>query len=131
MKLHANARTCSHCRSLIVSRVTDDGQTYRAVATTFRVTKTTVRKWVRRFQADGAAGLTDRSSRPHRIPRQYLQPGPKLHDAVFSLLHTPPSEHGFNRTTWKLSDLRNTLRAQGVVSTWRHINAVIKDAGYR
>ena len=25
MKLHANARTCSHCRSLIVSRVTDDG----------------------------------------------------------------------------------------------------------
>jgi len=131
MKLHANARTCSHCRSLIVSRVRDDGQTSRAVATAFRVTESTVRKWLRRFQAEGATGLIDRSSRPHRIARRYLQPGKELHDAVFSLLHTPPSERGFNRTTWKLSDLRNTLRAQGVVSTQRHINVVIKNAGYR
>jgi len=114
MKLHANARTCSHCRSLILSRVTDDGHTPRAVATAFRVTERTVRKWLSRFQAEGAAGLIDRSSRPHRIARRYIQPGKELHDAVFSLLHTPPSEHGFNRTTWKLSDLRNTLRAQGV-----------------
>ena len=38
-----------------------------------------------------------------------MQPGKELHDAVFSLLHTPPSEHGFNRTTWKLSDLGNIL----------------------
>ena len=57
MKLHANARTCSHCRSLIVGRVTDDGQTPRAVATDFRVSERTVRKWLRRFQADGLAGL--------------------------------------------------------------------------
>lgn len=131
MKLHANARTCSHCRSLIVSRVTDDGHTPRAVASAFRVTERTVRKWLSRFQAEGVAGLMDRSCRPHRIARQYVQPGKRLHDAVFSLLHTPPSEHGFNRTSSKLSDLRNTLRAQGVVSTQRHINAVIKGAGYR
>jgi transposase len=131
MKLHANARTCSHCRSVIVSRITDDGHTSRAVATAFRVTERTVRKWLSRFQAEGAAGLMDRSSRPHRIARRYIQPGKELHDAVFSLLHSPPNEHGFNRTTWKLSDLRNTLRAQGVVSTQRHINAAIKGAGYR
>ena len=131
MKLHANARTCSHCRSLIVGRVADDGKTPRAVATDFRVSERTVRKWLRRFQADGLAGLTDRSCRPHHIARRDLQPGKELHDAVFSLLHTPPSEHGFNRTTWKLSELRNTLRAQGIVSTQRNINAVIKSAGYR
>jgi transposase len=59
MKLHANARTCSLCRSLIVSRVSDDGQTSRAVATAFRVTESTVRKWLRRFQAEGATGLID------------------------------------------------------------------------
>jgi len=50
---------------------------------------------------------------------------------VFSLLHAPPSEHGFNRTTGKLSELRNALRAQGIVSTQRNINSVIKSAGYR
>lgn len=131
MRLHANARTCSHCRSLIVSRVSDDGQTARAVATAFRVSERTVRKWLERFRADGVAGLKDRSCRPHRIARRYLQPGRELNNAVFSLLHTPPSEHGFNRTTWKLSELRDTLRAQGIVSTQRNISVVIKSAGYR
>jgi transposase len=131
MKRHANARTCSHCRSLIVSRVTDDGETSRAVATAFRVSERTVRKWLKRFHAEGPTGLTDRSCRPHRIARRYLQPGKELHDAVFALLHTPPNDHGFNRTTWKLSELRNTLRAQGTISTQRSISAVIKNAGYR
>src|SRR5437868_4632907 len=90
MKRHANARTCFHCRSLIVSRVADDGQTPSAVATAFRVSNRTVRKWLTRFHAHGPAGLTDRSCRPHHIARRYLQPGKELHDAVFSLLHTPP-----------------------------------------
>jgi transposase len=130
-KLHANARTCSHCRSLIVSRVTDDHQTPAAVATAFRVTERTVRKWVTRFRAAGPGGLVDRSCRPNRIARRYVQPAKDLHDAVFSVLHTPPSQHGFNRTTWKLADLRNVLRAQGTISTPRSISAVIKSAGYR
>jgi hypothetical protein len=50
---------------------------------------------------------------------------------VFSLLHTPPSQHGFNRTTWTLLDLYNTLRAQGARTTKRNLSAVIRRAGYR
>src|SRR5437879_940525 len=69
-------------------------------------------------------------SSPHRAA-QSAQPGEELHDAVFSLLRAPPNEHGFNRTTGKLSELRNTLRARRTVSTQRNINAVIKSAGYR
>lgn len=131
MKLHRNARTCPHCRSLIVSRVTDAGQPPTAVALEFKVTEGTVRKWLKRFRSEGAAGLTDRSSRPNRIPRRYLQPGEELHDAVFALLHTPPTDHGFNRTSWKLSDLGDVLRTQGKQSTQRNVGAVIKAAGYR
>ena len=131
MRLHRNARTCPHCRSLIVSRVSDCGQVPRAVAREFRVTERTVRKWLKRFRAEGAAGLTDRSSRPNRIPRRYLPPGQELHDAVFALMHTPPTDHGFNRTSWKLSDLGQVLRIQGKRATQRNIGAVIKAAGYR
>src|SRR3989442_7163002 len=131
MKLHANARTCPHCRSLIVSRVPDAGQTAGGVATDFRVTERTVRKWVRRFRAAGAAGLADRSCRPSRIARHYLQPDKELRDAVFTILHSPPSQHGINRTTWKISDLKAVLAAQGKRSTHRNIVAVIKKAGYR
>jgi len=131
MKLHRNARTCPHCRSLIVSRVTDGRQKPTAVALEFRVTERTVRKWLRRYRAEGPAGLTDRSSRPNQIPRRYLQPGEDLRDAVFALLHTPPSDHGFNRTSWKLSDLGSVLRARGKPSTQKSISAVIHAAGYR
>jgi hypothetical protein len=89
MKLHANAQTCPHCRSLIVSRVLD-GQMAASVARDFRVSTKTVFKWITRFRAEGSVGLDDRSSRPHRIARRYLQPGKPLSDAVFALLHTPP-----------------------------------------
>ena len=131
MRLHRNARTCPHCRSLIVSRVSDGGQLPRAVAREFRVTERTVWKWLKRFRAEGTAGLTDRSCRPNHIPRRFLQPGEELHDAVFALLHTPPADHGFNRTSWKLSDLGQVLRTQGKQATQRNIGAVIKAAGYR
>ena len=45
------------------------GQTPKAVATAFGVCVKTVNKWAKRFHSDGAAGLVDRSSRPHRCYR--------------------------------------------------------------
>lgn len=34
---------------------------------------------------------------------------PAIQNAVFSLLHSPPSAHGFNRTTWRLADMKAAL----------------------
>jgi transposase len=129
---HANARTCFHCRSLIVSRVIDKHEIPSFVADAFRVTPRTVHKWVKRFRKIGLEGLRDRSSRPHRIPRQQLRSDSReLRDAVFALLHSPPTESGFNRTTWRLSDLRAVLCERGILATPRSISTVIKHAGYR
>ncbi|QIG48596.1 IS630 family transposase [Nordella sp. HKS 07] len=130
MKLHANAQTCPHCRCLIVSRVLD-GQKTTSVARDFRVSTKTVLKWIARFCVEGPGGLDDRSSRPHRIARRNLQPGKPLNDAVFALLHTPPRDSGFNRTTWRLADLHSALKAQGVITTSNNLSAVIKKAGYQ
>jgi transposase InsO family protein len=43
------------------------GQPPKAVATAFGVTVKVVNNWVGRFEAEGLAGLEDRSSRPHRL----------------------------------------------------------------
>jgi transposase InsO family protein len=51
----------------MVRRVLDERQTPKAVATAFGVDIKTGGKWVARFKAQGAAGLQDRSSRPHRL----------------------------------------------------------------
>jgi len=131
VKIHAGARTCPHCRAVIVSRVLEGGRQPTAVAREFRVSVPTVRKWVRRFQGDGLEGLRDNSSRPHRIPRQLLKPGKELHDAVMSVLHTPPTDCGFNRTTWRLRDLQPALVAKGVQASPQNIRQVIRDAGYQ
>jgi transposase InsO family protein len=40
------------------------------VAKQLGVSRQTVYKWVRRWRAEGQAGLADRSSRPHRVPRR-------------------------------------------------------------
>jgi transposase len=108
-----------------------DGQMAASVARDFRVSTKTVFKWIARFRAEGSVGLDDRSSRPHRIARRHLQPGKELSDAVFALLHTPPRDSGFNRTTWRLADLHSALQAQGVVTTRNNLSAVIKQAGYQ
>jgi transposase InsO family protein len=50
--------------------VIDGHFTYKAAAARYGVSPKTAAKWVRRYRQLGAAGLRDRSSRPHRSPRQ-------------------------------------------------------------
>ena len=79
MNLHGNARTTPCSRAEIVRRV-KAGQPPKSVATAFGVTVKVVNNWTRRFdlagwwaastrrfEAESAAGLEDRSSRPHRL----------------------------------------------------------------
>ena len=68
MDIHKNARLTPHGRAWIVRQV-ESGQTPKAVAEAAGVCPRTVRKWVARYLAEGAAGLADRSSRPRRLYR--------------------------------------------------------------
>jgi transposase InsO family protein len=67
MDVHKNARTTPRSRENIVGRVLA-GESARAVAEDVGVCESTVRKWLRRYGAEGRAGLRDRSCRPHRSP---------------------------------------------------------------
>jgi hypothetical protein len=51
--------------------------------------------------------------------------------AVFKILHSPPADHGFNRTTWKVDDLQKALEKTGLTLGKHTIRATIRDAGYR
>ena len=82
MNIHQNAKLTPQSRADVVRRVLDEGQTPTAVATAVGVCARTVRKWVARYQAEGAAGLHDRSSRPHRSPRAL---GPAIAARVVAL----------------------------------------------
>src|SRR4051795_8397423 len=67
--VHANARTSLFARRLIVERVAA-GWPAAHVAEQLGVSRATVHKWLRRFAEGGEAALTDRSSRPVRMPNR-------------------------------------------------------------
>ena len=66
MDIHQNARPTPHSRAGLVRRV-NAGELAKTVAAGVCVCDKTVRKWAGRFSREGAAGLVDRSSRPHRL----------------------------------------------------------------
>ncbi len=68
MKVHRNAKTTPLARRLMVERC-QAGWQYGRVAEAAGVSVRTVAKWVHRHRA-GDTALADRSSRPHRSPRQ-------------------------------------------------------------
>jgi transposase InsO family protein len=65
---HANAALTPRARLRLAQLVVDQGWTYAAAAKMFMVAARTAKKWADRFRAEGAAGMLDRSSRPHHNP---------------------------------------------------------------
>lgn len=69
VNVHKNARLTPAGRALMVERV-QQGEPVRTVAEAMGVSVPTVYKWLKRWKAEGEAGLEDRSSRPHHSPRR-------------------------------------------------------------
>ena len=67
MELHANAALSLKTRERLVRRVVDEGWSLTKAAAAAEVSEPTARKWVRRFLAEGEAGLLDRSSAAHEV----------------------------------------------------------------
>jgi transposase InsO family protein len=64
---HRDARLTMHARRLLVERFVAGWPAAR-IAEQLGISRATVYKWVHRYQAEGEAGLLDRSSRPHHSP---------------------------------------------------------------
>lgn len=110
-------RLSPHSRLVMVERVLA-GQSRSAVAAQMGCSRQTVHKWVRRFEAEGAAGSEDRSSRPASSPsrtpaaveqricglRRSKRLGPvRLAARVgvpASTVHRVLVRHGLNRLAW-------------------------------
>jgi transposase InsO family protein len=115
---HANARLTVHARIELVRRVVQDGRPVAHVAAELNCSRATAYKWLRRWRAEGVAGLRDRPSTAHRLPgktpaeveariielRQERKLGPAriapLVEAPASTVHAVLTRHGLNRLAW-------------------------------
>ena len=73
-------------------------------ATAQGISRTTAYKWWRRWWEEGAEGLVDRSSAPHRRPRA-LAAGPV--EAIYGLRRR--QAWGSHRIAWELGLARSTI----------------------
>ncbi|WP_420081517.1 IS481 family transposase [Streptomyces sp. JL4002] len=114
---HRNARLTVFGRRLLVDRVAS-GRPVAHVAAEMGVSRATAHKWVRRWRTEGEAGLADRSSRAHTIPRKTaaavearvcdLRRARKLGPARIgpivglpaSTVHRILTRHGLHRLAW-------------------------------
>jgi DNA-binding NarL/FixJ family response regulator len=70
MKVHANAPLGPKGREIMVLRVLEQGWSRTEAAEAAGVSERTCSKWVKRYRAEGEAGMRDRSSAPKSIPHR-------------------------------------------------------------
>jgi transposase InsO family protein len=70
MQVHANAALGPKGRLTMACRVIEDGWSLARAAAAAGVSERTCSKWVRRYRAEGRAGLLDRSSVPRSVPHR-------------------------------------------------------------
>ncbi len=83
------------------------GFSMNATAMHLGVSRNTIRKYNADFDAGGIDALLGRKKRPRKADNCEFK------KALFSLLHEPPALSGYNRTTWRMDDLRKTLAKAG------------------
>jgi transposase InsO family protein len=88
--LHANARLSPIGRQLLVDRIERERWTVRDAAESAGISERTARKWLARWRVEGAAGLVDRSSAPHRVTNRSTSETVELLAALRRLRFTAP-----------------------------------------
>jgi transposase InsO family protein len=101
MDYHKNAALTVVGREQMAKLVIERQLTLQAAAERFAVSPKTAAKWVGRYRQLGAAGLYDRSSRPHRCPRQ----------TAFSLLERVLVLRRLRYNGWRIADELGLSRA--------------------
>ncbi|MCC6270248.1 MAG: IS481 family transposase [Microbacteriaceae bacterium] len=67
---HANAELTPRARLRLARLIVEDGWSIASASKMFRVSWPTAKRWADRFVQQGAAGMQDRSSRPHSSPNK-------------------------------------------------------------
>jgi hypothetical protein len=71
---HANAALTPRARLRLARLIVDCGWPPARAAERYDVSWKTAKKWADRYEAEGPAGMSDRSSRPHHQPNRTAQP---------------------------------------------------------
>ena len=115
-----------HKRKIVLAVMAkEEGFTIRAISEHLSVSRNTILFRSNAYIKGGMEGLLGRKSKPSLVDDVAFT------KALFTLLHEPPSLSGFNRTSWRLDDLRQALLTKGFEAGRGIISKAIRKAGFR
>jgi transposase len=109
---------------LILARLL--GITISTLCLALKTSPATVCRHWEKFNDEGTEGLF--RERPRRIRKGEDK---TIKAALISTIHSPPSDHNINRTSWKFEDICRCLSQQGVHVSKNLISKIIRRAGYK
>ena len=110
----------------IVALAHEQGFSNNQIAACVGLDRKTCRKYRRIYEEQGPEGLL---SPEKRSSRKFDDEDLKA--AVFRLLHEPPANHGINRTSWIMRDLRTVMAKQGFPVCAAVVRRIVRDAGWK
>ena len=120
-----SGRSSNERKKILSVMACQRGFSKRAVAQHLQLSRNTVRLNWSAFEAGGLGALLRRKEKSRKADDEAFR------KTLFGLLHEPPSLSGFNRTSWRLRDLRETLSAKGFPAGDAVIREAIRKAGFR
>lgn len=104
----------------------EQGFPIRQISACLGSSRNTCRRYLRAYRDGGVDGLLAPARRGIRLADQE-----DLKASVFRTLHQPPTEHGINRSSWIMRDLRSALANQGHHAGLHVLRQIIHDAGWK
>ena len=98
----------------------------RATNRILGIARHSYQKYLQIYEEHGIEGLLVRKPSSNR--KFDSEP---LKQAIFSLLHEPPSNYNINRTTWRMADFKEIPAKKGHPACPDVIRTITKNAGYR
>jgi len=123
MTRRAVGRVSQRARLILLSA---ERQTVPQLAKTFSMSRATVRFWIRRFNAEGPAGLYDqeRSGRPRKV-------SPSVEDTLVKMIQDDPQQEGQLATFWTVAMLTLALVKKGIHLSASSVRALMQRIGLR
>ena len=97
-----------------------------SIAAEINTSNAIVKRWISRFECERLDGVYIKKAVKYKKAEDE-----KIKQKVFSLLHSPPSNHGINRTSWRIVDLKQCMEREGQIVSVGVISRIIKSAGYK
>ena len=104
----------------------EQGFPIRRISACLGLSRNTCRRYLRAYREGGVEQLLAPMTRGSRRAESE-----GLKTAFFRVLHEPPKDHGINRTSWIMRDLRAVLAREGYPVCLNVLRQIIQDAGWK